>query len=263
MICSWVNKVFDLSGKKIIITGSSKGLGSVCANSLANNGAELVLLARTEEKLEKVRRACKNPDKHLSIAVDLTDMNELSKAVKKSKEFLGSVDVVLHVAGGGLGFREDLLSAEKLNKLFTLNVIVAAEINKLVFPDMKKKGKGNLVHVCSIASNEATGSVGYNTVKAALAGYVRSLGRAIADSGVIVTGILPGGFYAPENSWTRLKENKPEIVKKWIEERLPRKFLADAEELIPMIHFLCSDDVSMMSGCLVPVDAGEGKSYFV
>ena len=120
---------------------------------------------------------------------------------------------------------------------------------------------GNLVHVCSIASSEATGSVGYNTVKAALAAYVRTLGRELAGSGIVATGILPGGFYAPGNSWERLEEKTPAVVKQFIEERLPRGFLAKGEELIPMIRLLCSDDASMMAGCLVPIDAGEGIAY--
>ena len=80
------------------------------------------------------------------------------------------------------------------------------EINKIIVPQMIQRKCGNLVHVCSIASSEATGSVGYNTVKAALAAYVRTLGRELVDSGVVVTGILPGGFYAPGNSWERLEE---------------------------------------------------------
>ena len=126
---------------------------------------------------------------------------------------------------------------------------------------MVKRKKGNLVHVGSIASVEATGSVGYNTVKAALAGYVRTLGRELAGAGVVVTGILPGGFYAPENSWVRLKANKPDVVDNFIETKLPRKFLGKAEEIVPLISFLCSDAASMMGGCLVPIDAGEGMSF--
>lgn len=146
-------------------------------------------------------------------------------------------------------------------KLFKLNLAAAAEINRLVVPDMRKRRRGNLVHVGSIASSEAVGSVGYNTVKAALAAYVRTLGRELAGSEIIVTGILPGGFLAPENSMERLSARKPEAMEKFIRERLPRKRIGRAEELIPMILLLCSDAASMMAGCLVPMDAGEGKTY--
>ena len=255
--------MFGLESKRIIVTGASKGLGSVCAKALADNGAELVLMSRSEKELESVRMSLKNPEKHLAIALDLMDMGQLHEGIKRAQEFLEDIDVVLHVVGGGLGLRDPLLEANDFIKLFTLNVLVAAEINRIIIPQMMKRGAGNLVHVASIASIEATASVGYNTVKAALAAYVRSLGREIAGSGVVATGILPGGFYAPENSWERLESKNPEVVKKFIEERLPRKFLGRAEELIPMILLLCSDAASMMGGCLVPIDAGEGRTYLV
>ena len=113
----------------------------------------------------------------------------------------------------------------------------------------------------SIASSEAVASVGYNTAKAALAAYVRSLGNHLASSGIVVTGVLPGGFNAPGNSWERLRAGKPEVVDRFVAERLPRGRLAEAEELVPLIAFLCSDAASMMGGCLVPIDAGEGRTY--
>ena len=128
---------------------------------------------------------------------------------------------------------------------------------------MVSKRSGRLVHVGSIASQEATGSVGYNTVKSALAAYVRSLGRELAESGVVVTGILPGAFNAPENSWRRLEIDKPEVVKEFVKKNLPRKKIADPDEVLPLIFFLASEAASMMAGCCVPIDAGEGKSYVV
>lgn len=250
-----------LKNKGILITGASRGLGAVCARALAEQGARLVLMARSRDKLEAVRAACAFPERHRVCPVDLMDMGALAESVAAAENFLGTFDVVLHVAGGGLGLRESLIKAEDLLKLFTLNVIAVAELNRLIAPGMMRRRKGNLVHVASIAASEATASVGYNAVKAALAAYVRSLGNALAACNVICTGILPGGFHAPGNSWVRLQATKPEVVKKFIRERLPRQRLANATELIPLLLFLCSDAASMMSGCLVPIDAGEGKAY--
>lgn len=252
---------FKLKGKNILITGASKGLGSVCAKALSRQNTKLVLMARSKENLESVRNACKNSNQHLCIPVDLSDIKQLQNGVSCARKFLKNIDVILHVAGGGLGLRKNLINAEDFLKLFKLNIISASEINRLILPEMIKRGSGNIVHIGSIASMEATGSVGYNTVKAALASYVRSLGSKIAGTGVIVTGILPGGFLAPGNSWEQLKTNKPEVVDKFIKERLPRGFLGNSEELIPMILLLCSGAASMMAGCMVPIDAGEGKAY--
>ena len=250
-----------LKNKKILITGASRGLGEICARALADQDAILVLMARSKDKLEQIHNSLKYPENHSIIGVDLTDTEALHQAVNQTVKFLEVVDVVLHIAGGGLGLREPLLSSEEFFRLFKINIGAAVEINKIIVPQMIQRKSGNLVHVCSIASSEASGSVGYNTVKAALASYVRTLGRELAGSGIVATGILPGGFYSPGNSWERLEEKNPAAVKQFTEERLPRGFLGKGEELIPMIQLLCSDDASMMAGCLVPMDAGEGKAY--
>ncbi len=250
-----------MKNKRILITGASKGLGAVAAVALAERGARVVLFARSLDTLEAVRQSCKDPERHLSIPVNLLEMKEIQSAVSKAKEFLGGIDAVLHAAGGGLGLKDDLLTHEDLLKLFVLNLGAVAEINRLVVPEMKERRSGNLVHVGSLASNEAVGSVGYNTVKAALAAYVRSLGRELSRFNIIATGILPGGFISPGNAMARLQEVNPNAYHRFIEERLPRKVMGAASELIPMLALLCSEDASMMGGCLVPIDAGEGKCY--
>lgn len=250
-----------VKGKKILVTGASRGLGLICAKALANEGARLVLTARSLEKLEELRKSLPDTETHLCVAADLTEKGAVEDLIKKGKKFFGDFDAVLHVAGGGLGLRDRLLGAEDLEKLYKLNIGIAAEINRYVIPEMVKRGNGNVVHVCSIAAAEATGSVGYNTVKAGLAAYVRTLGREIANTGVIVTGILPGGFLAPENSFERLKKEKPDVYEKYIAQRMPRGRLGTAEEIVPLILLLCSPAASMMTGCCVPIDGGEGLSY--
>jgi 3-oxoacyl-[acyl-carrier protein] reductase len=253
----------EFQDKSILITGASKGLGYVCAREFEKQGAQLVLVARSLSKLEHLKSTFSNPAKHLVFSADLLNHDSIQGLVKKGLEHSGGFDIVLHILGGGYGFRDPLITWEQLDTLYKVNVGVAAEINRLIVPEMVEKKHGRLVHVGSIASHEATASVGYNTVKAALAAYVRSLGRELAESRVVVSGILPGAFYAPDNSWERLKATKPEVVKEFIEKNLPRKRIADVDEVLPLIFFLASEAASMMSGCCVPIDAGEGKNYIL
>ena len=103
------------------------------------------------------------------------------------------VSVILHCAGGGMGLRGPFMTPQELHALFMVN-LGGIEINRRFAPRMQADGYGRIIHVCSIASGEAVGSVGYNTIKAALGAYVRSLGRELAPYGVVVSGIAPGGF---------------------------------------------------------------------
>lgn len=260
-VSEFINIVIKDQSYRILITGASQGLGAVVAQALALRGDRLVLLARSLENLEQIRLSCKLPDQHLSLSVDLLRLDAIPTVIEKASEFLGGIDIVLHVAGGGLGFHSECLTAEEFAKLFALNLGSAAEINRIVIPKMKEKRFGRLVHVGSIASSEGVGSVGYNTVKAGLAAYVRSLGRQLAPFNIVATGILPGGFTASDNAMVRLNAKNPEAYQNFIKERLPRQVMGEASELVPILMLLCSEESSMMAGCMVPIDAGEGRAY--
>ena len=251
----------EFLGKRIVITGASKGLGATACKAFAERGAKIAMLSRSKIAMNKLKSRLSNPSNHISIKVDLLNNKEIILAIKKAKKFLKRIDIVLHVAGGGFGLKEKLIENKDLKMLLQVNVGAAAEINRLIVKGKNKNQFLKLVHVGSIASNEAVGSVGYNTAKSALAAYVKSLGRELYKNNVIVTGILPGGFIAPGNAMERLKLKNLKDYKKFIKERIPRGLMGTANEILPMILFLCSQHSSMMGGCLVPIDAGESKNY--
>lgn len=228
---------------RVLLTGASKGLGLVLGEHLLRQGHELFAAGRSRPDLDCT-----------FIPFDFERPQEWNCALE-------SVDAVVHCAGGGLGLRGPLITAESFYRLLMVNLGGQAEINRFVLPEMMYVKKGYIVHVCSIASGEAVGSVGYNTVKAALAAYVRSLGREMAPHNVVVTGIAPGGFIAPQNAMERLADANPHAYAKFIGERLPRGFMGKAEELLPLIDMLISPAASMMAGTVIPVDAGEGRYY--
>ena len=256
-----INFEKDLVGKSILVTGASKGLGAMTCYSLAQKGAKLAMLSRSIKEMNNLKKKLKNPSKHISIRADFNKNIEIKQAVAKAKKFLKKIDIVIHIAGGGFGFKDPLIENKELNTLLQINLYAAAEINNSVVKNKLKNHTLKLIHVGSIASSEAVGSVGYNVAKAALSSYVRSLGRELYKQNVIVTGILPGGFIAKNNAMDRFKKKNLLEYKKFIKDRLPRKVMGNAKEVIPMLLFLCSKHSSMMGGCMVPIDAGEGKSY--
>lgn len=251
----------EFFGKKIIVTGASRGLGAEACKVLADRGAEIAMFSRSKTEMENLRNRMQNSSKHISIKVDFLNNNSLNKAFKKAIDFLKKIDIIIHVAGGGFGLKDPLIKNDDLRTLLQVNFVAAAELNRLTVNTMKKGGELKLIHVGSITSTEAIGSVGYNVAKASLASYVKSLGRELYKKKIVVTGILPGGFISPGNSMDRLKKKNIKGYRKFIKTRLPREKMGEVEEILPMLLFLCSKHASMMGGCLVPIDAGESKAY--
>lgn len=251
----------DYADKTVLITGASKGLGSIAASAFAARGARLCLAGRTESRLEELRRSLPRPDDHLVFCGDLLERETVERLSRHVLEHWGSPSIVLHCMGGGYGFRDPLLTWEQFEKLYRVNFAAGAELNRLLIPAMKEGGGGYVVHVGSTASVEAIGSVGYNTVKAGLAAYVRSIGNALAGTNVILTGILPGAFYGPGNAWRRMEETKPEVAAQFAAERLPRGRIAEGEEILPLLFLLTGAGASMMAGACVAIDAGESHAY--
>ena len=139
--------MYKFENKKILLTGASKGLGCICAKAFAENGAQLLITARSIERLEQLRQSLPNPDKHMAFAADLTQPEKIIELIEESENFLGGFDVIIHVAGGGLGLRDPLLTLEDFRQLYELNVVIAVGVNRLVIPKMIAKGAGNVVHV--------------------------------------------------------------------------------------------------------------------
>lgn len=253
---------FELSKKNVMITGASKGLGAVCAEYFIAQGSNVCIVASNLEKAQTIRSKAPTPQNHLALSIDYFDLKSIQATTKEALNFFSNkIDVILHTAGGGMGLKEPLINGNDLHKLYMLNIGAAAEINSIVVPYMIAQRKGNLVHVGSIAGKEAVGSVGYNTVKAGLNAYVKSLGRELAKDEVIACGFNPGGFMAPENSMARLQNNHPEAFRHFVETRLPRGRVGEASELLPLVHLLSTKAASMMIGSMVSIDAGEGKGY--
>ena len=126
---------------------------------------------------------------------------------------------------------------------------------------MKNKNS-KIIHIGSIASYEAVGSLGYNCSKALISAYVRTLGRELIKKKIIVTGIMPGGFIGYKNAMWRLKNKNSNAYSKFIKTRLPAGKMFKAKDLMPIIDTICNKHVPMLSGSLIVMDAGEGKAYY-
>lgn len=246
---------------RVLITGASKGLGKAAAVAFEQEGARLALVARSGGKLEELKHSFVTPDDHLVFALDLLDSDNVNTVSKTLLTKWDGVDVALHCMGGSLGVNDALVEWTDFVKCFKGNIGIASELNGHLVPRMKAQGHGNIIHIGSIVSSEARASVPYNTVKAALAGYVRSLGQHLAEYGVIVSGILPGAFYGDDNAMFRYEYYKREEYQKFVE-TLPEGRMPKAGEYVPMLFLLSNPESKIMSGSLIAMDGAQGQAYY-
>jgi len=251
----------EMEDKTVLITGASKGLGKTAAIAFEKEGARLALVARSEDKLDMLKNSFHEQDKHLFFNLDLLETNNIKKLSDTILKHWKSVDVILHCVGGSLGVNETLVESDNFIKCLNGNIGIAAEINRQLVPSMKEQNSGSIIHVGSIVSYEAVASVPYSTAKAALSGYVRSLGKELAEHGIIVCGILPGAFYGDDNSMFRYEYYKPEEYKEFVKS-LPQGRMPHAEEYVPMLFLLSNPKSKIMSGSLISMDGAQGRAFY-
>lgn len=182
-----------MSGKVWFITGTSRGFGREWAIAALERGDKVAATARDTSTLDDL--AAKYGDALLPIELDVTDRDADFAAVKKAHDTFGRLDIVINNAGYGLfGFVEEVSESEARDQLET-NVFGALWITQAALPFMREQKSGHILQVSSIGGISAFPLVGlYHASKWALEGFSQSLAQEVADFGIHVTLIEPGGF---------------------------------------------------------------------
>ena len=247
--------------KTILITGASQGLGAMVAENLSKLGPKLILVSSSELKLKKTLNKCQNKKNHKIITADFQSNKSILEMTKKIKENYKRLDIIMHIAGGGLGVKKHLPTSNDYLKVFNLNLFSIFEINRELIPLINQSKGGTLFHVGSIAANESLGSISYNVSKTALAAYVRSLSKSVSKKNICVTGINPGAFIYKDNAMARLKKNNLKVFKNFIKNRIPSKKMPNAKSMIDLIKLLIGKNNMIYSGNMISCDSGEGNFY--
>lgn len=181
------------AGDVVWITGASSGIGEALAHRFARRGARLILSARREERLEAVRRACENPERHTVLPLDLGRPETLGEAAREVLERCGRVDVMVH--NGGISQRS-LAEATALDvdrRILEVDYLGPVALTKALLPSMLERKSGRFVVVSSLVGKIGTPlRSGYSAAKHALHGFFDSLRAEVHDRGIRVTLVCPG-----------------------------------------------------------------------
>ena len=247
--------------KNILITGASKGLGSLMAKELSKENSNLILVSRTKKNLQKTLNKCENKNNHRIFTTDFQSIDSILSMTNYIKKNYKNLDIIMHIAGGGLGIKNYIPTQEEYLKVFNLNLFSIFEINRELIPIIKKSSGGTLFHVGSIVANESIGSISYNSAKTALSSYVRTLSKQLASNKISVTGINPGAFEYNGNAMHRLKINNLEAYNNFKKFRIPSKQVPKAENLINLVKLLIGKNNMIFTGNMISCDSGEGNFY--
>ncbi len=184
----------NLAGANVLLTGASKGIGAATAVVLADHGANLALVARHQEQLDKVATRVRDAGSGAHVIVaDMAKEADVRRMVAEADEKLGGIDVIVNNAGLGLSAPVKDIKPEDLRYVFEVNVVAPTLANSLVLPGMLRRRRGHVVNVGSVASHIASPDLGgYAATKHALKALSDALRMELQGTGVGVTLVCPG-----------------------------------------------------------------------
>lgn len=246
-----------LKDKLALVTGSSKGIGLAIAKELAKEGARLILVARTKNLLKKISRELNYFHKdHVYYAVDLMSKGQARKLAETISKDIGVPEIIVHNLGGSLNITNYLSTAKEWQKVWYYNLGIALDLNEYFVPEMIKRKWGRIVMLSTLSTITYNGYAPYVSAKMALNGYVKSVGRQLAQHNVILTAVAPGAIYIEGRYFAKLEKEDPSMLDEYFRNHLPRAKLGRPEEIAPVLAFLCSKYATFMSGSIVGVDGG-------
>lgn len=256
---------FGIKGKRVLITGGSRGIGASIAKDFANEGCKISIVSRDEESLkQKINEIGGEAKGHEYIVSNLLEQKEPTRVAQGLLSRHSCIDIVVHNVGGGLGARDPLGKIEDWSMVWQFNVGIAIEMNSILIPPMKNQGWGRVVHVSSISGELGDpsfdsligGALPYAAAKAYLNAYVKGLGSMMAKFNVVVSGVMPGVVLSKGKYWDKLKNDNPEIVDKFLNQYYPIGRFGCCDEISPFVVLLASQKASFAAGSLIPISGG-------
>jgi 3-oxoacyl-[acyl-carrier protein] reductase len=243
-----------LKGHRALITGAGQGIGRACAEVFASRGADLVLLDKNAETLDRViAKVEESGARVMGMALDLTSFDRLESALKESSGE-GVIDILVNNAGFDRPGTTAKLAREGFEAVLDIHLTVPLLLIKLLLPSMKEAGWGRIINVSSIYGLiGGKGEVAYSTAKAGVLGLTKAVAREAGEGGVTVNAVLPGLTRTPTIENFMAERYKDEIIRD-----TPLGRIGEADEVAKVIAFLASDEASFVTGAAVPVSGGWG-----
>tara|TARA_R110002049_G_scaffold993_11_gene7274 strand:- start:58897 stop:59679 length:783 start_codon:yes stop_codon:yes gene_type:complete len=256
----------ELNNKNALVCGSTAGIGKATAIALANEGANITLVARNEAKLKDVIKTLPFPEKHSYIVADFSKPRDLQEKVIKFIDKNHGFHILVNNTGGPRSGAILTATLEAFETAFTQHLKCNHVLAQTTVPFMKSEGYGRIINIISTSVKQPIEGLGVsNTIRNAVGNWSKTLSIEVASFGITVNNVLPG-FTDTERLHEIIKikannedtsiEDMAEIMKGYT----PIKRFAKPEETANTIVFLASGCAGYITGINLPVDGGLTKS---
>lgn len=238
--------------KTAIVTGSSGYIGKAIAKELASMGYNMVLNDISMDRLEDVNREIKEMGvETLPIAADISSYDEAESIISKTKEYFGSVDVLINCAGITSDSLLVRMKEKDFDKVIAVNLKGSFNMMTHTAKVMMRQRSGSIVNIASVVGITGNpGQTNYVASKAGLIGMTKSVARELASRGIRVNAVAPGYIRTP------MTDVIPEKAKEAMINAIPLKRFGEPEDIADIVGFLCSDKASYITGQVLVVDGG-------
>jgi 2-deoxy-D-gluconate 3-dehydrogenase len=247
-------KLFDLTGRKALITGGSRGLGRAMATALLEAGADAAILGRTKTVLAAARELGEEVGREVfPIQTDLSDRRQLHDAFDECLKKLGTLDILVVSHGIQRRFAAEIFPIEDWDAVLEVNLTAMFLLNQRAGQLMLDKGKGKIINVASLLSYSGGITVpAYAAAKGGVAQLTKALSNEWAGRGVNVNAIVPG-YMATDMTAALIADPDRNRM---ILARIPAGRWGEPEDMKGAVVFLASDASDYVNGAIIPVDGG-------
>jgi len=247
-------KLFDLTGRVALVTGSSRGIGLAIARGLAEAGATVVLNGRDPKTVEAAAAGLRADGLNVSASVfDVCNVEAVAQAVDAIERDIGPLDILVNNAGTQKRLPLEEFTLDQWREVLATNVDAAFVVGQAVARHMIPRKRGKIINICSVTSELGRATITpYSTSKGAIKMMTKSMCAEWAKHGLNINGIGPG--------WFKTELNKALVESAdfhaWLAQRAPMGRWGDTPELAGAAIFLASDASSYVNGHILYVDGG-------
>ena len=254
----------DLTGKFAVVCGSTQGLGWATAVELANLGASIILLARSEEKLQTclAKLPATQNQKHSFLVADFKNAAEVKDVIESFVKKGGHADILVNNTGGPPGGAILNATATAFLQALESHLLCNHYLAQALVPGMKERNWGRILNVISTSVKIPIAGLGVsNTTRAAVANWSKTLAGELAPYGITVNNILPGFTNTTRatyviNSKAEKQNKTAEEVMKELQAEIPVGRIGEPEEFAAAVAFLAAPCAAYITGINLPVDGG-------